>query len=127
MEEPREMKFRATHKDDGKLYYSEKIGIANFWKQVADGILLNVQQYIGIVMCGEYTYDGDLYEGDVINACWTDDYGGEQLTECEIIYHDQSCGFSPFANSSFDNRMYEYVILVGNIVENPELKPKESG
>lgn len=125
MEEPRLMKFRATNKDDGKLYYSEQIGMANFWMQVSQGIMINVQQYIGIITCGEYTYDGDLYDGDVVNACWRDEYGGEQLTNFVIYYYDQSCGFSPFANSSFDNRCYEYINLVGNIVENPELKPKE--
>ena len=56
----REFKFRAKNVHDGKLYYSDDIGIVNFWMQVKDGHMVNVEQYIGQKLNGQEIFDGDI-------------------------------------------------------------------
>jgi len=63
----------------------------------------------------------EIYEGDIVNASWQDDYGGESCLGVEVKYEESQGGFAPFANSPFDNRIYEDIEVIGNIYENKEL------
>lgn len=123
----KEIKFRGKRKDNGEWVYGW------LWK-VSDTVFIKMQvdkfhqadyevipETVG-QFTGRKDDDGnDIYEGDRINASWRDDYGGERVDNFVVYFDIKQSGFAPFANSPFDNRRYEYIKIIGNKFDNPEL------
>ena len=114
----RVFKFRAKNLENGKLYYSDEIGMAKFWKQVADGIMVNVQQYIGAELNKIPIYCVDMTRYD--------DRSKGEITHTIVIEYGEYCdgdGYTAYAfNHSFMDEPNAKII--GNIVETPDKIPK---
>ena len=121
----REYKFRAKNIKDGKLYYSEEIGPANFWMQVTRGVMCDVQQYIGA-----HLKDKDIYEGDI--------YFRRKIVKGNAIYYESHyvIAFGEYTDPEGNTYYgFNYDVdwpdstgeIIGNIIENPELAPIMGG
>lgn len=66
----------------------------------------------------------DIYEGDIVKYAQTDNFGGEQGI-AEVYWCNKCVGFRPFSNDNeLDGRTWDYIKVIGNIYENPELLRK---
>ena len=131
----REIKFRAWHKEQNKMYSAEEMGIDQLTLMTDGRGLANIsgqdtrlsrmdngKHMIPLQYTGLHDKNGkEIYEGDIVSVAWRDDYGAESYEAIEVKYNEAQCGFAPFANSPFDNRVYEHNIVIGNIYENPDL------
>lgn len=120
----RVFKFRAKNLGNGKLYYSDDIGMANFWKQVVDGIMVNVQQYIGAELHKIPIYDGDIIHYEALKTKTL-----RYSEHTHIVEFGEQCDpdgyiFYGFTHSFMTYKDLKRAKIIGNIVETPELIPK---
>ncbi|MCK4544708.1 hypothetical protein KAU43_04155 [candidate division WOR-3 bacterium] len=120
----RVFKFRAKNLENGKLYYSDDIGMATFWKQVVDGIMVNVQQYIGAEL-----HEIPIYEGDIIHYDADLTETGGFLEHTHVVEYGEYCDpdgnmVFAFSHSYGSDSELARGKIIGNIVETPELIPK---
>ena len=122
----RKIKFRARHSKTGEWWYGSSeveyhpykhyrvYALAEFWGFIRKGILdpKTVGQYIGLKKNGV-----EVYDGDVLSPVKRLEKYGNQLVQYQIEE-----GFSDAVTSS-NLQLKECAGIIGNIFENPELKP----
>jgi len=119
----KEFKFRARNVRNGKLYYSEEIGMPNFWQQIKDGHMENVEQCIGQKLQGQEIYDGDIiYRPETL----TKSGRGRWLEIQYVIEYGEQCDpegnlYVGYNYSIPEKEVLEYMKIIGNRTENPEL------
>ncbi len=136
----REIKFRAKNINDRKLYYSEVTGNANFWKQIDDGILLDPQQFTGLLdKQNKEIYEGDICRIDSSGAFPPYGENGVAIRKVEwwsgqfvfnanrysYMKEDDYINFGWWVRSNDHQPKLKQIEVIGDIVSNPELLPKE--
>lgn len=109
----REIKFRAVNNTDKKMYYSDKIGISNFFMQLEHGIL--DKETLGQFTGHKDKNGKEIYEGDITAIAKS--YGKIEWDNDKLQYYvkwdfgvyEELCEWKNSSN------------VVGNIYENPEL------
>ncbi len=116
----REIKFRAYRKKTTKTrpekwIYSDRIGLALFWRFIQDeGDNLLVQEYTGL----KSKNGKEIYEGDIAKFY---SFMENKVKVSDVIFIK---GCFEFRNSELVNEVLEEEIgieIIGNIYENPEL------
>jgi len=119
----KDFKFRARNVHDDKLYYSEEIGMPNFWQQVRGGHMVDVEQYIGQNLHGQDIYGGDIiYRPEILNKSGR---GGWSEVKYIIEYGEQcdpdGWRYMGYNYTIPDGDILEYTKIIGNKTDNPEL------
>ena len=113
----RELKFRAWWKDtkrflDGDEWYMTCSGAKHLHYAVYPyrGDEFVIEQYTGL----KDKNGKEIYEGDIIMHDWGDDE--EDMVKHTVLFN-KAC-FEPFNTEVID---IDYIVVIGNIHENPEL------
>lgn len=113
----RQIKFRAWNNDRGKFYYSDKyLSLFSFFRKIDRvNVLSNtsLQQYTGLT-----DKNGkEIYEGDIVKHKLQEDVKGN------ISFYEGSfiVGIALTRNSLINFNVPNYIEIIGNIHENPEL------
>ena len=117
------IKFRAWHETAKEMLLEDFIGDALKWKR--EGQPVKVMQFIG-----QHDKNGkEIYEGDVVSLVAIEDEikHWETATRASVEWDDQDAGF--FYAAEYDKFPHikpwfaKDVEVIGNIYENPELRP----
>jgi len=118
----KEFKFRARNIHDGELYYSEEIGMPNFWQQIRDGHMEDVEQYINAKLHGQEMYEGDIIYRPEIK---TDGHRGwgEMKYVVKFTEYTDGDGWTYMAYNYCvpEGAILEHTKIIGNVTDNPEL------
>lgn len=126
----REIKFRAWDEKQKKMLYGVSIGTIKVWDENAP-LISHEFSYSKDCIFEQYTGLKDkngkeIYEGDIVK-CWSQDtypvgrvMYSEEWCDYEIVSYDpKDC--KVYSLENFSPTIKEYLEVIGNIHENPEL------
>lgn len=122
----REILFRGKClRNDEQWVYGYYNGAINNEDGYFDVDLNTIGEYIGL--CDKN--GNKIFEGDVVEEKHTFSNGSTTVKTHIVEWRNESCGFEPFSDSKYDWDCYavdpDFVEVIGNIYDNPELMGKK--